>query len=120
MRKKLWIPGQARNDTDELGFLLIDGNFKLDEAAFAKGFGAPKQKSIIKGDQKVLSIAAASIIAKVTRDKIMEKFDKKYPQYNFKKHKGYGTKAHFASLEKFGPCKIHRKTFYPVNKFSTD
>ena len=94
-------------------FLLIDGNFKLDlnESAFARGFSAPKQKSIIKGDQKVFSISAASIIAKVTRDRLMKKYHKKYPQYGFDKHKGYGTKAHFANLEKFGLCKIHRKTF---------
>ena len=99
-------------------FLLIDGNFRLDlsPAASAKGFSGPKQKSIIKGDQKVFSISAASIIAKVTRDKIMQKYHKKYPQYGFNKHKGYGTKAHFANLEKFGPCRIHRKTFRPVSK----
>lgn len=88
-------------------FLLIDGNFRLD--------GAPNQKSIIKGDSKVFSIAAASIIAKVTRDRLMQKYHKKYPQYNFLQHKGYPTKAHFASLKKFGPCKIHRKTFWPVS-----
>lgn len=87
-------------------FLLIDGNFRLNVDL--------PQKSIIKGDQKVFSISAASIIAKVTRDRIMEKYHKKYPQYGFDKHKGYGTKAHFASIEKFGPCKIHRKTFWPI------
>jgi ribonuclease HII len=87
-------------------FLLLDGNFKIDSKI--------SQKSIIKGDQKVFSISAASIIAKVTRDRIMQKYHKKYPEYNFLKHKGYGTKAHFASLQKFGPCKIHRKSFYPV------
>ncbi|MEK7562213.1 MAG: ribonuclease HII [Patescibacteria group bacterium] len=94
-------------------FLLIDGNFKINSACLPTG----RQKSVIKGDQKVFSIAAASIIAKVTRDKIMQKYHKKYPQYGFAKHKGYGTKAHFASLKKFGPCKIHRKTFYPVSEF---
>jgi len=87
-------------------FLLLDGNFKINSKI--------SQKSIIKGDSKVFSISAASIIAKVTRDRIMEKYHKKYPEYNFLKHKGYGTKAHFASLQKFGPCKIHRKSFYPV------
>ena len=90
-------------------FLLIDGNFKINSIM--------RQKSIIKGDQKVFSIAAASIIAKVTRDRLMEKAHKKYSSYGFDKHKGYGTKAHFASLKKFGPCKIHRKSFYPVNKY---
>ena len=90
-------------------FLLLDGNFKIDSNV--------PQKSIIKGDQKVISISIASIIAKVTRDKIMEKYDKQYPNYGFAKHKGYGTKMHFLNLEKSGPCKIHRKSFYPVNKY---
>lgn len=101
-------------------FLLIDGNFKLDlrRAAFAEGFGEPKQKSVVKGDQKVFSISAASIIAKVTRDRIMQKYHKKYPEYGFLQHKGYPTKAHFASLQKFGPCQIHRKSFYPVSSFT--
>lgn len=89
-------------------FLLIDGNFKLNKINIL-------QKSVIKGDSKVFSIAAASIIAKVTRDRLMQKYHKKYPQYGFDCHKGYGTRAHFESLEKFGPCKIHRKTFYPVS-----
>ena len=89
-------------------FLLIDGNFRTKSEIL--------QKSIIKGDQKVFSIAAASIIAKVTRDRLMNKYDKKYPQYGFKKHKGYPTKEHFDSLKKFGPCPIHRKSFYPVSK----
>jgi ribonuclease HII len=90
-------------------FLLIDGNLKINCAT--------PQKSIIKGDQKVFSISAASIIAKVTRDRMMEKMHKKYPDYGFNKHKGYGTRAHFANLEKFGPCAIHRKSFYPVRSF---
>ncbi len=94
-------------------YLILDGNFKIDTSRLCQGFGEPKQKSIIKGDQKVFSISAASIIAKVTRDRIMQKYDKKYPQYGFKKHKGYPTKVHFANLEKFGPCLIHRKSFYP-------
>ena len=93
-------------------YLLIDGNFRLEKVKIL-------QKSIIKGDQKVFSIAEASIIAKVTRDRLMQKYHKKYPKYGFDKNKGYGTKAHFASLQKFGSCKIHRKTFYPVNKLFT-
>lgn len=101
-------------------FLLIDGNFKLDfkRAAFAKSYGAPKQKSIIKGDAKVFSIACASIIAKVTRDRIMQKYHKKFPQYGFDKHKGYGTFLHIENIKNFGPCKIHRKTFYPVSEIN--
>ncbi|MDE6013790.1 MAG: ribonuclease HII [Anaeroplasmataceae bacterium] len=74
-------------------------------------------QSIIHGDARCASIAAASILAKVTRDEYMEKMDVKYPNYGFKKHKGYGTKAHFEALDKYGPCPIHRKTFAPVSKF---
>ena len=75
--------------------------------------------SIIHGDAKSASIAAASIIAKVTRDHYMEKMDVKYPNYGFKKHKGYCTKEHMEALEKYGPCKIHRKTYSPVSKYFT-
>ncbi len=73
--------------------------------------------SIIHGDALSASIAAASILAKVTRDHYMEKMDHKYPNYGFKKHKGYCTKAHMEALEKYGPCPIHRKTFSPVSKY---
>lgn len=73
--------------------------------------------SLVHGDAKSASIAAASILAKVTRDEYMEKMDVKYPNYGFKRHKGYGTKAHFEALEKYGPCPIHRKTFAPVSKY---
>ena len=68
-------------------------------------------ESIIKGDAKSYNIAAASILAKVTRDKLMVELDKKYPEYNFKKHKGYGTKEHIENLKKFGKCEIHRNSF---------
>lgn len=70
-----------------------------------------KQVPIIKGDAKSQSIAAASIIAKVTRDRIMEAFDIIYPEYGFSKHKGYGSAAHIEAIKKYGPCPIHRKTF---------
>lgn len=70
-----------------------------------------KQVSIIKGDALSVSIAAASILAKVTRDKIMEEYDVKYPQYGFAKHSGYGTKYHMDKLKEIGPCDIHRKSF---------
>lgn len=73
--------------------------------------------SIIHGDARCASVAAASILAKVTRDNYMEKMDIKYPNYGFKKHKGYGTKVHLEALEKYGPCKIHRKTYSPVSKY---
>ena len=75
---------------------------------------APKQynqKTIIKGDEKIPIISAASIVAKVTRDKKMLRFHKKYPQYGFDKHKGYGTRHHYKMLKRHGPCPIHRKTF---------
>ena len=71
-------------------------------------------KAIIKGDQSCASIAAASVMAKVTRDKIMIGEDKKYPQYHFAKHKGYPTKSHIEQLRMFGPSPIHRRSFAPV------
>lgn len=67
--------------------------------------------SIIKGDAKCYSISAASILAKVTRDRIMRKYDGMYPEYGFEKHKGYGTAAHIAKIKEVGPCPIHRNTF---------
>jgi len=70
--------------------------------------------SLIKGDCKSMSIGAASILAKVTRDRIMKEYDKKYPEYHFKKHKGYPTKEHKEALKKYGACPIHRKSFKPV------
>jgi len=84
-------------------FVILDGIIKIDVE--------PKQKSIIKADKKVLSCSAASIIAKVTRDEIMVRYDKKYPLYNFKQHKGYGTREHARKLKKHGRCPIHRKSF---------
>ena len=72
--------------------------------------GIPYQ-SIIKGDAKCYSIAAASIIAKVTRDRIMRQWDELYPEYGFEKNKGYGTAIHIAALKEYGPCPLHRKTF---------
>ena len=73
------------------------------------------QEEIIKGDAKSVSIAAASIMAKVTRDRLMAQYDEKYPQYGFAKHKGYGTKQHIEAIKQFGPCPIHRMTF--IGKF---
>mgnify|MGYP003300668709 CR=1 FL=1 len=82
---------------------LIDGNR-------AKDFGIPVQ-TIVKGDSRSASIAAASILAKVTRDDIMLEMAQQYPQYGFDVHKGYGTKAHYEALQTYGPCPIHRMTF---------
>lgn len=70
-----------------------------------------KQVGIIKGDAKSVSIAAASILAKVTRDRIMVEYDKMYPEYGFAGHKGYGSKAHIEAIRQHGPCPIHRRTF---------
>ena len=75
------------------------------------------QTSIIKGDAKSESIAAASIIAKVTRDRMMIELDKEHPEYDFKRNKGYGTKKHIEAIEKYGILKEHRKTFAPCNKY---
>ena len=68
-------------------------------------------KSIIKGDAKEYSIAAASILAKVTRDRMMREYDEIYPQYGFSGHKGYGTAKHIAAIKEYGPCILHRKSF---------
>lgn len=84
-------------------FALIDGNRETD-------FGVPC-KTVIKGDSLSANIAAASVLAKVTRDNWMMEAAEKYPGYGFEIHKGYGTKAHYAALEKLGPCAIHRRTF---------
>ena len=73
-----------------------------------------KSFPIIGGDALSFSIACASIVAKVTRDRLMEEFDKIYPQYGFKKHKGYGTRDHIEAIRKNGPCKIHRRSFEPI------
>lgn len=82
---------------------LIDGNRQKD-------FGVPA-KTVVKGDSLSASIAAASILAKVTRDDLMLEQAEMYPQYKFDIHKGYGTKAHYEALREFGPCPIHRMTF---------
>lgn len=85
----------------------------LIDAVPLEGLNSPSQ-SIIKGDAKSASIAAASIIAKVTRDRLMDEYDKKYPEYGFAQHKGYGTARHIEALHKYGPCPIHRISFEPI------
>ena len=88
----------------------------LNDAVEIPGLPAEmKQVKIIRGDAKSLSIAAASVLAKVTRDHLMMDYDLNYPQYGFAKHKGYGTAAHIQALKNEGPCPIHRKTF--IGKF---
>jgi ribonuclease HII len=76
----------------------------------------PEQRSVIKGDRLCLSIAAASILAKVVRDELMVKLDLDYPGYGFAKHKGYGSAGHLEALHRLGPCPVHRKSFKPVRE----
>ncbi len=87
-------------------YLLIDGKFTIDSTI--------DQRPVIKGDALSLSIAAASILAKVTRDRIMKDLDLRYPAYGFSRHKGYPTKAHKAAILTHGPCPVHRKSFRGV------
>ncbi|MFH0929740.1 MAG: ribonuclease HII [Candidatus Moraniibacteriota bacterium] len=84
--------------------ILIDGRSPIPNISI-------RQESIVAGDKFIFSISAASIVAKVTRDRIMFKYHEKYPEYNFAKHKGYGTKLHFEMIKKHGMCDIHRKSF---------
>lgn len=90
--------------------ILVDGNKKIPNFSM-------EQMAVVGGDGIVKSISAASIIAKVTRDRIMLSVHEKYPVYGFNHHKGYGTKSHMDALKKHGPCEIHRQSFAPVRKF---
>ena len=90
--------------------LKVQPGLLLNDAVTIPGVEIP-QVPIVKGDAKSLSIAAASIVAKVTRDHMMVEYDQIYPQYGFGKHKGYGTAAHIAALKEYGPCPIHRRSF---------
>ena len=94
----------------EVGMCLIDG-------LPVPNFPFPHE-GIVKGDSKSLSIATASIFAKVTRDRIMRKAALRFPGYGFEKHKGYGTKVHLEALRTLGPCEIHRRSFQPVAQLS--
>jgi len=100
--------------------ILVDGN-RLpafhhldDEDEVTAGAPVPEARAIVGGDASVYSIAAASIIAKVTRDRLMLQYDQQYPEYGFAQHKGYGTPAHMAAIMQHGPCPIHRRTFAPM------
>ncbi|RMD87392.1 MAG: ribonuclease HII [Candidatus Dadabacteria bacterium] len=95
-----------RVDADEFW---IDGNVEID-------IDKP-QRCIVRGDAKHIQIAAASILAKVWRDRLMEKISRKYPGYGFEKHMGYPTKAHFKAIERLYPCRVHRKSFRPVSAY---
>lgn len=103
-------PQLAKNNQrvrDEDLYLLIDGNQEIPNLSL-------KQETVVGGDGTVRSIAAASIIAKVTRDRMILEYDREYPQYGLAKHKGYGTKVHMDALRKYGPSPIHRMSFKPV------
>ena len=101
-------------------YLLIDGNQpippRLFQAQDEPAAALPQQKTVIKGDRLCLSIAAASILAKVARDEMMVDLDGKYPEYGFAGHKGYGSAAHLEALRRFGPSPIHRRSFRPVRE----
>ncbi len=88
-------------------FLLVDGPLRLRQVAIP-------QKPVVRGDSSSLSIAAASILAKVTRDRIMVALHERYPYYGFARHKGYCTRQHVAALEEYGPCPEHRHSFAPI------
>ncbi|MDH3345964.1 MAG: ribonuclease HII [Kiritimatiellaceae bacterium] len=102
--------------------LSLSGLGRLPDLALVDGNpvrGLPcNSQNIVKGDAKSLSIAAASIIAKVTRDRIMLDLDAEYPEYGFARHKGYGTKAHLEAIRKYGPLECHRKTFRPISELN--
>ncbi len=95
---------RAIDGLKEVDFALIDGN------RVPNGIKV-QCATVVKGDAKSMSIAAASILAKVTRDRLLMEYDKKYPLYEFAKHKGYGTKAHTDLIKQYGPCEIHRLSF---------
>jgi len=91
---------------------LFDGNKTPHDYKF-------KAQAVIKGDAKIASIAAASILAKVHRDRIMKQYDILYPQYGFAKHKGYPTKLHFETIKTYGPCPIHRLSYAPLQQINS-
>jgi ribonuclease HII len=109
LQATMWAMAQAMEQIGEVSLALVDGN------------RAPKLacdvQTIVEGDAKSLSIAAASIIAKVTRDRIMISHDSSYPLYGFARHKGYGTPFHQQALATHGPTPLHRKSFAPVAAF---
>ncbi len=123
-----WASGMAsEQEIDELNVLRathlamrravenlpVAADFALIDGRPVKDFPIP-QNAIVKGDGKSLSIAAASIVAKVERDRLMRSYAEEFPEYAFEKHKGYGTKQHLEALKTHGPCRIHRTTFAPV------
>jgi ribonuclease HII len=100
--KAMWRAVRGLKNQPE--FILVDGNQKIPNLRLP-------QMPVVKGDSQSLSIAAASIVAKVTRDRMMLKYHREYPEFKFADHKGYATKTHVEALKTFGPCQIHRKSF---------
>ena len=96
------------------GHLLVDGNQRI------PGFNGYAQTTVIKGDLRALPIAAASIVAKVTRDRLLTEMENQFPVYGFSKHKGYSTLQHKEAIAKHGPCPAHRRTFAGVREFLRD
>ena len=90
--------------------ILLDGSWPLPNYS-------GRQRAVVRGDNSVFSIAAASILAKVARDRIMDKMHERYPRYFFNRHKGYGTELHLNALKLYGPCAIHRRSFRPIKNF---
>ncbi len=107
MRRAIEKTIKSKNSSSKLNsrvMVLVDGNKKISDLNF-------DQQAIVKGDQKVFAIACASIIAKVYRDKLMDRYAKDFPAYGFEQHKGYSTKIHQEKLNELGPCPIHRRSF---------
>ena len=109
--KAMWKAVKELKNAPE--FILVDGNQRIPDLPLP-------QMPVIKGDSKSLSIAAASIVAKVIRDRIMLHYHKKYPEFSFAAHKGYATRVHVEALRAFGPCEIHRRSFKPVKMCKTN
>ena len=101
----------VKNLRPQPDYLLIDGKFQIP-------IDNLKQETIIRGDSLSISIAAASIIAKVTRDRLMERYHQDYPQFGFSQHKGYPTRAHKEAIKTFGCCPIHRRSFRGVKEYN--
>lgn len=100
-----------------LDALSLKPDIALIDGLPVKGLSIPHE-SLVKGDGLSLSIAAASVIAKVTRDRFMESIDREFPEYGFARHQGYGTRAHLEALRIHGPCRHHRRSFQPVSQLS--
>ena len=111
------LQGTIQAMREALAGLVVQPEYILIDALSIPNMDGIPQKAIIKGDQRCYSIAAASIVAKVIRDRMMKRLHIKYPAYNFVQNKGYGTKEHIEALVRIGPCPVHRRTFKRVKEF---